>query len=515
MWSAPAHVLTYSALPGGPLMTRNPAVDSSSWRGLASAVALLLVIACGVIACGRPVTPETRQAYADLVVPPAQCAAQAPEGVEPVEVRRDLRVLERVIRRAYGGFESAGDEARWARAFGAIRAAVPDTAMEPLDLRDLLIEHLDFMADNHVGLWLYVPDREWRSSFGHAQAYVAPSARFTRRAGGFVDDEGRRLESCDGASPEEVLRPTAGPALPRLDHVPYVLSRTSRDSLRCELSGAEAVEYALVRLDVSQSSPGDAFERVAAPFPWLRLRSLFADRRSALEEFVASAEGLRGEPVVVLDLRRAGGGSDRFLLRWFRELTSQTLHYWETDALTSEATLQGALTFWGCVRAAGGADPAGQAWLDARVERARDELDEAMRRRGLFRERTREARELEGRAPSPFAGRLLLVVDRGCNSACETSVLLARQIPGALVVGENTEGTMKVGELRWYRLPESRLWISLGMRAHRDPEARFEEGRGFLPDIWLDGVDPDARIQELARCLADDACAERLVAGSR
>ena len=142
--------------------------------------------------------------------------------------------------------------------------------------------------------------------------------------------------------------------------------------------------------------------------------------------------------------------------------------------------------------------------------RARRELDVAMRERGVFRDRTREARVLEGLAPAPYRGRLVLVVDRGCSSACETSVLLARQLPGALIIGENTDGTMKVGELRWYRLPESRVWISLGMRVHQDPAGRFEESRGFLPDLWLDGEAPDDHIRALAACLADETCAAQL-----
>ena len=103
-------------------------------------------------------------------------------------------------------------------------------------------------------------------------------------------------------------------------------------------------------------------------------------------------------------------------------------------------------------------------------------------------------------------GHLILVVDRGCASACETAVVLARQFPGALIVGENTGGVMKVGELRWYRLPESRVWISLGHRSHGDPEGEFQEGTGFLPDLWLDGEDDDSSIRALAECLADPSC---------
>ena len=470
-------------------------------------LALLGALLCA--GCGRPVTPETRRAYADLVVPEAQCRAPGPASVPPAALASDVDVLERALRRGYAGFEMAADEPRWAEVFAGLRGALPGTPMSPRDFRDLLLEHVGFLEDNHVGLWFFDPRRRWRSTGGHRFAHLAADARFTLRDGRYVDADGRAVTSCGGAPPEEVLRPAIGAELPTIDHVPIVLARDEPEPLTCTFDDGTEATFPLERMPRAERR-GPAFERIEAPFAWLRLRTLFTDQRSALDEFVATAETLRDEPVVVLDLRRAGGGSDRFLLRWFRRLTSTPIAYWHTDALASEATLQGALTFWGCVRAFGGADAGGQEWLNARIARARRELDEAMHERGPFRDRTREARVLDGLAPRPFAGRLVLVVDRGCSSACETSVLLARQIPGALIVGENTDGTMKVGELRWYRLPESRVWISLGMRVHRDPGEGFEESRGFLPDLWLDGTAPDDHVRALAACLADEACASEL-----
>ncbi len=465
----------------------------------------LLFLSAGCAA----VSPGVRRAYGELLVPPDRCREQGPASVSPRAMARDADVLERLFRRGYGGFEMAGDDARWRRAFAELRAALPGRSITPRAFRDLLLEHVAFVDDHHVTLWVFDPRRRWRSTTAHQQAYVAADARFTHEDGRFVDRSGRVVSSCDGRPAAEVLRPTPSASLPAIDYVPIVLSRAPRDSIECTLESGETVRHRLDRLGIFDRR-GPAYERIDAPFPWLRLRTLFPDRRSALTRFVESAEELRDAPVIVLDLRHAGGGSDRFLLDWLRGLTSQRVRYWETDALTSETTLQGALTFWRCVRELGGADAGGRAWLDARVARAERELAQASSSRGLFRDRRREALVLEGRARSPYRGRLMVVVDRGCGSACETAVLLARQIPGALVVGENTEGTMKVGELRWYRLPESGVWISLGMRAHRDPEERFREGFGFAPDLWLDGEDTDGQIRALAACLADPSCADAL-----
>lgn len=465
----------------------------------------LLTAACA----GRTVTPETRRAYGDLVVPPEECRAPPPDGVAPDAMARDVDVLERVLRRGYAGFELAGDEARWARAFAALREALPSEPLAPLAFRDLVLEHVGFVEDGHVGLWVYAPERRWRATSTHRDAYVARALRVRHTSEGFVDGQGRRLVRCDERPAAEVLAAVPSSALPGVEHVPLVLSRTPREAIECEWEGGERASYELAPIGLVDGR-GPAFERLDAPFPWLRVRTLFPDRRAELERFVATAATLRDAPVIVLDVRRGGGGSDGFLVDWMRGLTREAIRYWETDALASEVTLQGALKFWGCVRGASATDGAGGAWLDARVARAERELAQAMNERGLFRERTREERVFGGLASAPFRGRLVVVIDRGCGSACESAVMLARQLPGTLVVGENTEGTMKVGELRWYRLPESRVWMSLGMRAHRDSGGGFEEGTGYLPDLWLVDDDPDARIRALAACLADARCGAEL-----
>lgn len=472
-----------------------------------------LALLVPLVACGGPST-EVRRAYSDLLSAPSSCREPAPPRVGPRGMARDFDVLERALRRGYGGFELAGDEGTWSRVFTEGRAALPDEAMTPLAFRDLLLDRLAFLDDNHVGLWVYVDGRRrWRSTSGHHQAYVA-DVRFERRGGGFRDAEGRALVGCGDRSPEEALRPLVSGALPAPRYAPLVLSREPIEAISCRLraeDGEPAEEtYPMSPIDL-RGARGPAFERLDAPFPWLRLRTLFTDRADALERFVQTGVELRDAPVIVLDLRRAGGGSDRFLLRWFRNLTDRTFAYWETDALESEVTLQGALTFWQCVRAfSGGADDGGRSWLDRRVARARRELDEAMRERGPFRERDPAALRLPGVAPERYRGRVILVVDRGCGSACETSVLLARQLEGAVIVGENTEGVMKVGELRWYRLPNSGVWISLGHRSHHDPFEGFRESYGYAPDLWLDGTDPEARIRDLAACLADEGCGAEL-----
>ncbi len=429
----------------------------------------------------------------------------------------DVDVLERILRRGYAGFEIAASEDEWAEVFRGIRAELPEAPASPVEFRDGLIARLRFADDNHLGLSLRDAEghRSWRGTSGHAQAYYGDVV-LRREGEGFVDAEGRRLIACGDAPAADVVQPFVGSEPAAVILRPVILSRARLSATTCRFesaAGTEEREVALSRVDIADP-PGPIFERRDAPFPWLRVRSLATSYGGALARFVATGPALRDEKVIVLDVRRQGGGSDRFLLRWFKELTSEGLPYFRTRTLESEVTLQGALNFWGCIaHHSTSADDGGRDWLTRRVAQARRQLDEAMVTRGPFREMEIERDIIEGRAPAPFGGRLLLVTDRGCASACETSVLIARHFPGTVVVGENTNGTMKVGELRSYRLPHSGITVSAGHRVHEDPDANadiFPEGVGYQPDLWLDGQDVEARIAAMAECLAEPACAPQL-----
>ncbi|MGE0784375.1 MAG: S41 family peptidase [Sandaracinaceae bacterium] len=497
-------------VPGAPHDRSRHRIARDVAHHVAPWVAVVVSIATG---CSARTATHVRIAYADLIVSPSACRADSPALLDPADVANDYDVLARLFRRGYAGYEQAGDEARWSEVLEAGRASLPVEPVTPRQWRDALLTEFAFLDDSHIGFWFYEGGRRRWRSVGHHRYAMIGEPRFVLRDGEMIEREsGRALIDCGGRTPAEVLARVAED-VPDEVFAPVTIEDAPLDELRCSMRDEAGETYEqeipLRRFDL-RGARGPAFERLDAPFVWLRLRTLFTDRSGALETFVASADEVRTAPVVVLDLRRAGGGSDGYLVRWFRHLTADELRYWETDALESEVTLQGALTFWRCVRESSGAtDAGGRAWLDARIRRAERELDEALEARGAFRDRTPAAILYPGLAPTPFAGRLLVVVDRGCGSACETAVLFARQIPGAVIVGENTEGAMKVGELRTYRLPQTGLWVSLGHRAHHDPFDGFREGYGYRPDLFV-ADEPERAIAEVAMCLVEPECGARL-----
>ncbi|MFK7999803.1 MAG: S41 family peptidase [Polyangiales bacterium] len=463
------------------------------------------VAAAAMLACGTASLPvpshATFEAFHEHIVPAAECRSPGLAALSSQEMLEDIATLERLITRGYAGYD-AMTPAEWATIFRALQGDAPHAASSA-EFRDYLAAGLRRVDDNHVGLWSFDPARTFRSTSGHARPYVGPAlTRSETGEEGWLLD-GEPVGTCRAQG--DVVAPKAVWGDEGLTHRHVLLSREPLTSLSCELGVVELEE---LRVDYVR---GPAFERIEAPFPWLRLRSLMTTHAGALDGFVASAREVRDEPVVVVDLRHTGGGSDRYLRRFFAAFAHEPLDYWQTGTLRSETMLQGGLNFWSCVRAnSAGRDAAGRAWLDARIERAEREIERDMNERGAFREVIEREMPVAPERPEPFRGRLVVVVDRGCMSACESAVVLARNIPGALIVGENSGGVMKVGELRWYRLPASHVWISLGHRSHGDPEGEFREARGFEPRLWLAPGRTDARIRDLAMCLGDAECANGL-----
>jgi hypothetical protein len=91
-------------------------------------------------------------------------------------------------------------------------------------------------------------------------------------------------------------------------------------------------------------------------------------------------------------------------------------------------------------------------------------------------------------------------------------VTYAKQLPGTVLVGENTGGVGEFGELKSYLLPSSRLWVQAGTEwfTSHGVAVRAEETVGYMPDFWIDDPDADVVTKKLAACLARPECATKL-----
>ncbi|WP_437996141.1 S41 family peptidase [Sorangium sp. So ce185] len=250
--------------------------------------------------------------------------------------------------------------------------------------------------------------------------------------------------------------------------------------------------------------PPVALTRSRDGVPVLAIRTFSAAAAPALAALPALAAELRRAPAFVVDLRGNAGGNYLFAERFALALTDAPLCALDEREVLSVAAAEGRANSARRRLARGDVPPEARPRFVEHLA-ALERLAGALRGRAADRggaaprvDLTTRGALVRGRAAGPLEGRAVFLVDRGCASACEMLLALARQIPGVLVVGQNTRGGMSVGELALFRLPRSGVTLSLGTRAYRDPLGDFVELRGFEPDVRLDGADVVERAAALA-----------------
>ena len=231
-----------------------------------------------------------------------------------------------------------------------------------------------------------------------------------------------------------------------------------------QLDGTEVVrEFPLHRGGAYREARGADWEllrRPSAPYTTLAVRTC---NMPSLDGMADTARELRQEDVVVLDLRRNGGGSDSPAAAWNLAFSGNSFRW--HHAANRFREVDSGPGRWGC-------------YLGGTVEGQWQGIE---------------------RAAEPYPGRLFILIDRGVASSGESFLALSRQIPGAVILGENTAGCTDFGNASVVQtLPASGITVRFGHTkfVHRVHQP-IREGQGALPDFWLDREDPYEAIRRL------------------
>ncbi|MDC3960396.1 S41 family peptidase [Polyangium jinanense] len=345
--------------------------------------------------------------------------------------------------------------------FAALAASPSDFDAEPRHVSAALAEaDLDFALDVF------------------ADAYAAPEGHAPLPPRARIDEARRVIQSRATWSPFELaflLRD-----LLRADDGHLAFGHGGEKPLRLQALPAPAAP---------PSGAAPPVELVEGEVPVLAVRTFETAAAAALATLPRLAARLREAPAFVVDLRGNHGGNYTFAERFLLALAQGPILALGTREVQSVTAALGRVNAAKRRLARGDVPPAARVmFLDhiTRLERLAEDL--AARGEGRV-EIVREGEILQGTATAPLAGRGVILVDRGCASACEMFVALARQVPGLLVAGERTRGSMAVGEVASFVLPRSRLVVTLGTRAVVDPLGDYDETRGFVPDLDLAGPD--------------------------
>ncbi|XXT16058.1 S41 family peptidase [Sorangium sp. So ce429] len=388
---------------------------------------------------------------------------RGPRTVSAAEALRDLDDARYAFEQAYAGLDGRSPSPSpraIARAEGALRGRA---AWRPEELARLLRD-LFGAPDGHL-------------AFGHGGRAPLLSTAAPRRPSGPAPRRFARASSC--ARPRASPRAAAAAVAP-LPDLPGWAAPPRRPG----------------------HGPPVELTRGRDGVPVLAIRTFDSAAAAALAALPALAAELRRAPAFVVDLCGNTGGDYRFAERFALALTDAPLCALDEREVISVAAAEGRANSVRRRLARGDVPGAARPRFVEHLA-ALERLAGALRARpGSAAPRadlTTRGAVVRGRAAGPLEGRAVFLVDRGCASACEMLLALVRQIPGALVAGQNTRGAMSVGEVALFRLPRSGVTLSLGTRAFRDPLGDFAELRGFEPDVRLDGADPAGDAAALAR----------------
>lgn len=434
-------------------------------------------------ATSKPAAPESN-------VPPSELtSAQAVE---------DLERLHTIILNGYAGYDDFEWKLRlagssWRERLKSCQEKAAGRAAWPIDeFFSLAAEFLRPIVDEHFYIALTDAEgkgfRRWEkftvrhSAFFTDLRIVASGGRMVVRSAdpAHKDLIGREVRQIPVVSVESAAldTPFLFPTVPESAAPEYLLGvflaaepgEPKSFTFHADGGRSSDVRLALHRCRVKNpnAGKGEPWSMRASgdtPLPVLSVRT--ADEDKLTEGFLKSAETLRGAAAAILDLRANGGGSDIVAEDWCGLFFPQ-----EYQAGTGNAIV------------AGGKGSVSQRWNPLSVDRPR-------RLEGP-----------QGRNPAKesFRGTLFIVTDINTASSGETYAGLARQIPGAVLVGENTRGCTLYGNADIVkRLPASRIAVRFGwVRFSWAGVFPIREGVGFFPDYWIDEADPYPALAKLA-----------------
>jgi hypothetical protein len=409
--------------------------------------------------------------------------ALGPGELSTAEAQADLAQLHALLAENYAGYADLAwdleqQESSWATRTAAFHARLGER--ERWSGAEFFAQVLDYLApvqDTHFFIQAsrlvagrYEEQkqtlvRQWRPFFtgirlretagGLHVVEAPPGCAF---AAGDALPAPARLESPHAVADREArLFPTLPAPTGEREYLLGCLSTETGDSLLLSLASPGPrlpAHRGLLAKSPRSREPWSMARDAATGWATVSLRTM---SQGSLAGFPESADSLRAAAGLTLDLRGNGGGSDTPGMQWAQRLSAQPFDW------------VGFVSPW-----PEGKDPASRSSSHPGSHLPRIAGDKVPQ------------------APAPFAQPVQVLMDKGVASSGETMVLLAGQLPGAILFGENTAGCSAYGNVQELGpLTHSRIRLHCGRsRFVQDWVRPMREGLGFFPDYWLDTQDP-------------------------
>jgi hypothetical protein len=223
--------------------------------------------------------------------------------------------------------------------------------------------------------------------------------------------------------------------------------------------------------------------------PVVRVTS-FADRLyPEMKKFMSSANELRNENTIIVNLFYNGGGSSVFPQGFIQNLNGTI--QWET--------------YWATLKSPAITEFYAKYDLNSGPDISPNFKNLILSHKNIYEEYRKTpvkswefaATHKQNRSGS-YSGKLIVLTNRRVLSAGEGMVGVSRSVKNSIIIGENTGGSAQFSSTCGYYLPHSKIIAHIPRQFILIPG--LEECIGYLPDYWLDTNEP---VKEVLKWLDD------------
>ncbi len=216
------------------------------------------------------------------------------------------------------------------------------------------------------------------------------------------------------------------------------------------------------------------------PATYYRPEDFFGDLTQDQTQFIRRVS--KSDSNFIIDLRGNGGGDDNFAFELAKVLFTRSEKIPQAKSFQAGSLF----VYAGLLNTLRALDYRGMEYFEQQVLEALSSVKSFSDL--LLSEFEEESDTLVGNRKKPFDGRIILLIDGGCASSCETVVEKLMNHPRVTLVGQNTFGALHFSNPAMYQLPNSGIFVRIPtLRQILENDA--PEGVGYAPDVFAETVD--------------------------
>lgn len=218
----------------------------------------------------------------------------------------------------------------------------------------------------------------------------------------------------------------------------------------------------------------------------------YGDNDATCRQFVESGSDLMKYPVSIIDIRGNLGGTGQVSTEWFEGYTGGRAFYLEKDAILYSKVNITEFTRELKERLKNEKDMSGQNYLT--TLNAYDKMSDKIKNKEFNKW------EVSSQDTNLILDNNIIIfvlIDQNDASAAEEYIEKLRTLKNVIFVGTNTNGSFLLGCEETYKLPNSGEVLYFG--SELSLMQNFEEGIGFMPDIWVNSNDALERVEKLIK----------------